>query len=214
MAKSAWFQKIKFLPLYPFFFIAYPMLALVGININEVEPNVLWRPLFILLFSTLILMFVLRFIMNDWHRAAVLLCIFIFLFFTYGHAYSYLKKIDISGFILGRHRQMLPVWLGLAALAGWWVLRKLKNPRSFTPTLNLLSIFLLIYPSFQTISYVIKREQAEKSALEAAQTQGASLPLGYAPDIYYIILDAYGRQDVLMEMFNYDNTAFLSFLEA
>jgi hypothetical protein len=93
-------------------------------------------------------------------------------------------------------------------LAGWWVLRKLKNPRSFAPTLNLVSIFLLIYPSFQTISYVIKREQAEKSALEAAQTQGASLPLGYAPDIYYIILDAYGRKDVLMEMFNYDNSSF------
>ena len=109
---------------------------------------------------------------------------------------------------------MLPVWLGLAALAGWWVLRKLNNPRSFAPTLNLVSIFLLIYPSFQTISYVIKREQAEKSALEAAQTQGASLPLGYAPDIYYIILDAYGREDVLMEMFNYDNTSFLRFLES
>ena len=127
---------------------------------------------------------------------------------------SYLKKIDISGFILGRHRQMLPLWLGVGALAGWWVMRKLRNPRSFAPTLNLVSIFLLIYPSFQTISYVIKREQAEKAALEAAQTQGASLPLGYAPDIYYIILDAYGRQDVLMEMFNYDNTSFLRFLES
>src|SRR5688572_161795 len=130
MAKSAWFQKIQFLPLYPFFFIAYPVLALVGININEVEPNVLWRPLIILLFSTLTLILVLRFIMRDWHRAAVLISVFIFLFFTYGHAYSYLKKIDISGFILGRHRQMLPLWLGVGALAGWWVMRKLRNPRS------------------------------------------------------------------------------------
>ncbi|MEO5887757.1 MAG: hypothetical protein ABIQ77_08845, partial [Anaerolineales bacterium] len=201
MAKSAWFQKTQFLPLYPFFFVAYPVLALVGININEVEPNVLWRPLITLLFSALILMLLLRFIMRDWHRAAVLLSILIFLFFTYGHAYFYLKKLDILGFVLGRHRQMLPVWLAVAALAGWWVLRKLKNPRSLAPTLNLVSIFLLIYPSFQTVSYVMKRQQAEKSARETAQTQGASLPLGYAPDIYYIILDAYGREDVLMEMF-------------
>lgn len=214
MAKPAWFQKTQLLPLYPFFFVAYPVLALVGININEVEPNVLWRPLIILLFSVFILMVVLRLIMRDWHRAAILISVFIFLFFTYGHAYSYLKKVDISGFILGRHRQMLPLWLGVGALAGWWVMRKLRNPRSLAPTLNLVSIFLLIYPSFQTISYVIKREQAEKKALEAAQTQGASSPLGYAPDIYYIILDAYGRQDVLMEMFNYDNTSFLRFLES
>ena len=61
MDKSAWFQKIQFLPLYPFFFIASPVLALVGINFNEVEPNVLWRPL-ITLFSTLVLMLALRFI--------------------------------------------------------------------------------------------------------------------------------------------------------
>src|SRR5688572_31028293 len=68
MAKSAWFQKMQFLPLYPFFFIAYPVLALVGININEVEPHVLWRPLITLLFSVSILMLVLRYFMRDWHR--------------------------------------------------------------------------------------------------------------------------------------------------
>ena len=33
------------------------------------------------------------------------------------------------------------------------------------------------------------------------------------PDIYYIILDGYGRQDALMEDYGYDNTAFLNFLE-
>jgi len=214
MAKPVWVQKIRSLPLYPFFFIAYPVLALVGINVNEVEPNVLWRPLIVLSASALILLVLFRSVLGDWHRAAILLSIFIFLFFTYGHVYFYLKKVDVSGFILGRHRQMIPLWLGTGALAAWWVMRKLKDPRAFAPPLNLIAIFLLVYPSFQTISYVIKREQAEKAALQTAQVKGASLPLGYAPDIYYIILDAYGREDVLMEMFGYDNAPFLRALES
>jgi len=152
--------------------------------------------------------------LSDWDRAAVLVFILIFLFFTYGHISLYLKRIDIDGFILGRHRQMLPLWLGVGALAAWWTIRKLRNPQNLTPVLNFVSIFLLIYPSFQIISYSVKRAETEKAALQAAQAKGATLPLGYAPDIYYIILDAYGRADVLQEMFGYDNTPFLQALES
>jgi len=200
--------------LYPLFFAAYPALALVGININEVEPAVLWRPLIILVLSAAILLIALRLIIRDWHRAALLLSTLIFLFFTYGHLYLFLKKIDIAGFIIGRHRYMVPLWLGMGALVVWWVTRRLRNPQAFTPVLNLVSIFLLIYPSFQIVSYGIKRAETEKASLQAAQSKGATLPLGYAPDIYYIILDAYGRADVLEEMFGYDNRPFLQALEA
>src|SRR5215208_7470215 len=163
MVKPALFQKIKWLPLYPLFLIAYPVLALVGININEVEPSVLWRPLILLLLGALVLLVTLWLMSKDWYRAAVALAILIFLFFTYGHVYFYLKKIEIGGFILGRHRQMVPLWMGMGIVGIWWAMGKLRNPQSFTPLLNLISIFLLIYQSFQIISYTIKREEAEKA---------------------------------------------------
>lgn len=214
MGKQSILEKIQSFPFHPILFIAYPVIALMGVNVNEAEPSLLWRPLIVLTLIAVVLLALLKFVLKDWHRAAVLLSILIFLFFLYGHAYLYLKKIDINGFIIGRHRFMLPLWIGLAALAGWWVVRVLRNPQASTPVLNLLSVFLLIYPSFQVTSYVIQKERADRAALTAAQSQGASLPLGYAPDIYYIILDAYGRQDVLMEMFEYDNSAFIDFLDS
>ena len=214
VSRSTLLQKIQAIPLHPLFFAAYPVLALVGINVNEVEPTVLWRPLLVILLGVAVSLTLFGLVSKDWHRAALLLSTFIFLFFLYGHAYGYLKKIEIAGFIPGRHRQMLPLWLAVGAFAAWWVWRKLRNPAAFTPVLNLLSIFLLIYPTFQTVSYVIQRKQAEKVALAAAQAKGATLPLGYAPDIYYIILDAYGRADVLEEMFGYDNAPFLQSLES
>jgi hypothetical protein len=207
--KSSLFQKIQLTPLYPLFFTAYPVLALVGININEVEPTVLWRPLIVLVLAVLALLVVFWLPSRDWHRGALLLSLLVFLFFTYGHAYAYLKQIEVAGQVLGRHRYMVPLWVGAGGLAAWWVMRKLHSPRSLTPVLNLVSMFLLIYPAFQTVSYVLKREATEKTALEAAQAKGATLPLGYAPDIYYIILDAYGQADLLQEMFGYDNTSFL-----
>ena len=214
MAKPSLLQRMQSVPFHPLFFAVYPALALLGININEVEPAVLWRPLLVLLLSAAVLLLLFGLFSRDWHRAALLLSIFIFLFFTYGHVYAYLKKLEIAGFVLGRHRQMLPLWLGLAALAAWWVMRKVRSAQAFTPVLNLLSVFLIVFPTFQTISYVIQREQTEKAALEAAQAKGTALPLGYAPDIYYIILDAYGRADVMQEMFGYDNAPFLQSLES
>ncbi len=175
MVKSSWFQKLQLLPLYPLLLAAYPALAFVGININEVEPSVLWRPLIVLVLSSVILLIALRLIVRDWHRAALLLSALIFLFFTYGHLYLFLKKIEVAGFIVGRHRYMVPLWLGIGALLVWWVIRKLRNPQAFTPVLNLVSIFLLIYPSFQVISYSLKRAETEKTALQAAQAKGRYL---------------------------------------
>jgi hypothetical protein len=214
MSQKTFFQRLQHFPFHPLMFAIFPALSLMGNNINEVEPSFLWRPLLGLFFAAFILLGILGMTLRDWQRPALFLTIVIFLFFTYGHVYFYLKKIGVGGLILGRHRHMLPLWIGLVVLAGWWVFRRLRNPGSLTPPLNFIAIFLLIYPSFQVVSYVIQRERAERSALAAAQAQGASLPLGYAPDVYYIILDAYGRQDVLMEMFEFDNSPFLEDLKA
>ena len=213
MNVKPFFQKLQFIPFYPLLFIAFPVLSLMGNNINEVEPSFLWRPLLGLVGIALVLFVLLRLILRDWHRAAVLLSIGIFLFFIYGHVYFYLKKVEVAGVIIGRHRHMLPVWLVLIGLAAWWVARFVRSPRSLAPILNLIGVFLLVFPTYQIVSYTVERERTEQAALESAQTKGASLPLGYAPDVYYIILDAYGRQDVLMEMFGYDNSAFIRSLE-
>lgn len=210
---KALFQKLEYIPFYPLLFVAFPVLSLMGNNINEVEPSFLWRPLLVLLLIAFVLLVILRLIFRDWHRAAVLLSIVIFLFFIYGHIYFYLKKIELGGEIIGRHRYMLPAWLGLLALAVWWVARYVHNPRSLTPILNLVAAFMLVFPTYQIVSYVVERERTERAALESAQLKGTSLPLGYAPDVYYIILDAYGRQDVLQEMFGFDNSAFVKSLQ-
>src|SRR5512144_53980 len=126
--QSTSMQKIRSFPFYPLLFIAYPVLALMGTNINEVEPVNMWRPLIVLVAIAFVLLLLLKFILKDWHRAAVLLSIFILLFFVYGHLYLYLKKIDVAGMIIGRHRLMLPVWILLGVLGAWWAIRILRNP--------------------------------------------------------------------------------------
>ena len=206
---------IKFLLLYPFFLVLYPLLALLEFNLSEVAIQVVWRPMFYVLASAVIVMILFFLLLRDWHRAAVITSILVLLFFTYGHLYTYLKTVEISGFALGRHRQLLPLWIGLALLGGWWAVRRLRNPRALTPTLNLISLVLLIYPLFQIVSYTVRDYQIRRSVSKnLEQSVYSELPLGYAPDIYYIILDAYGRADTLQTIFGYENSEFLNFLQS
>lgn len=206
--------KVKFLLFYPFLLALYPLLALLEFNIGEVTIDVVWRPMLWIFASALLLMVFFFLLLRDWHRAGIMTSILVLLFFTYGHLYSYLKTVEISGFVLGRHRQLMPFWVGLAVLGGWWSIKKLRNPQALTPTLNLISLILLVYPLYQIVSHTVRDYQIRSNVSKnLEQTVYSDLPLGYAPDIYYIILDAYGRADTLQTVFDYDNSEFLDFLK-
>jgi hypothetical protein len=204
---------IKNFPVYILLFSIFPILSLLGFNISEVEPDVLLRPLLVSTLTTLLLFLALRLLFRDWYKAALGSTIFLLLFFTYGHVYNYLKAINIGGIILGRHRLMVPVWVGLGIFSLWWIGKKVRDARKFVPTLNLVAAFLLIYPTFQVSSYIWSETNTRNQTQQAIIEASSKLPLGYAPDIYYIILDAYGRDDVLSDVYDYDNTPFLSDLE-
>ena len=208
---------MKFIKSFPWYFLLfsiYPILALLGFNISEVKPDVLFRPLLVSLVATFLLFLVLRLLFRDWYKAALGTTILLLLFFSYGHVYNYLKAISIAGIIPGRHRLMAPVWAGLGIFSLWWIWQKVRDARYLVPTLNIVSVFLLIYPMLQISSYVWSETNTRNQTRQAMVEFSSNLPAGYAPDIYYIILDAYGRDDLLRDVFKYDNTPFLSDLEA
>lgn len=199
------------IPLHPFLFAVYPVLALLAFNISEVDPVSGIRPLAVSLAVTGLLALILQSIYRDWRRAGIALSVLLILFYSYGHIYLLLKGVNLDGFYLFRHRTLLPIWLGGGFLILWQVLRRLVNLATATFALNLAGLFLLILPSFQLASFFL-----QSSATRAAAEQGTRAldlkPGDNAPDIYYIILDGYGRADVLKDEYGYDNSDFLNTL--
>jgi hypothetical protein len=192
------------------------VLALLGHNVSEVEASALWWPLAFSLLGSLAIYFLLWLVFRDWNKTALGTFAFLLLFFSYGHVYNLLKAVSIGEQVLGRHRFLIPAWLALGLLSLWWAGIKSRLFQRYIPALNLISVFLLIYPTFQIATYTISESCSRKMAAEeAAQQQAAfSSSVGYMPDVYYIILDAYGRADLLRTVFDYDNTPFLNNLEA
>lgn len=204
--KTLWLQSV---PVHSLLFAVYPVIALLAFNSTEVEFSSGLRPLLLSLLVAGFLMLVSYWIYRDWGRAALVTTLLLILFYSYGHIYILLKGIRIGEFYLFRHRTLVPLWLGLMALGIWWAARKSLNLPSVTNTLNVVGLFLLILPVTQLISFSI---QSKTSQTEDPAALNLQVP-GQPPDIYYIILDGYGRADVLKDQFGYDNSDFLNELK-
>ena len=185
-----------------------PLLVLLTSNLTEIEPHVVWRPLAFSLLFALAVFGLLRLIVRDWQKAALLASWFLMLFFTYGHVYALLKEVRLAGMLIGRHRLLFPLW-GLLLIGGsFWILRKVRDFEVWTMILNLMLLFVLVFQVAQVGFYLF--DQAT-TPLTLESDSGLKVEdADSLPDIYVIILDAYGRADALEQYYGFDNTPFLT----
>ena len=206
--KLSWLQRFA---LHPFLFALYPIITLLAFNISEVDFLSGLRPLLLSILLAGFLVFFFYWVYRDWRRTALTATIILILFFSYGHIYILLKGINLNGVYLFRHRTLIPIWFGLGALMIWWASRKSLNITSATYTLNLVGLFLLILPVIQLISFFVQSRVSQREAGNNSSTLNLEVPR-QPPDIYYIILDGYGRADILKNEYGYDNSDFLNSL--
>ena len=201
-------------PWYPVLFALFAPLALLAQNLGQVEISNGICAIIITVILAFLLLFISRLVLNDWVRAGAVSAVLTVLMVTYGHVYAAIKNYEISGIIIGRHRYLVLIWLVLAVLGLWWSVKKSFLVPTLSSSMNLAGVVLLIYPFFQVISYAFSSQGQQNQLIETHAVQTSqydiTLPDGQMPpDVYYIILDAYGRSDTLLQTLDYDNSAFL-----
>jgi len=200
-------------------FARYAPFELGAHNIGQIPLGSIYRSVILSgILGTIVLLICWVFLRN-WQVAGIVAAVIVIFFLTYGHLYNFLEDLEIGGFLIGRHRYLVAVWLGLASLSVWWAIRKSGKYSSLTSTLNLISAFLVIMPIVQLIFYEVRTTNVQNPENLENQGQGSlyqvqkptTTPLR---DVYYIILDAYGRSDILLNSLGYDNSSFPHKLEA
>jgi hypothetical protein len=207
------FKTITRIPWYVFLLAVYPVLGLFSKNVSEVQASTLWRPLLISLSGALIFLVLFRLIFRDWNRAALLVAIVSVMFFMYGHVYESLK---LTPFLLpvARHRILLPIWGVLFGIGFWLAARKKSQPVKMIAILNIVAVIAIAFPLFKLGMYYSRASQAQM-VFTPVELPTLSIPEGkIPPDIYYIILDAYGSSRVLSSLMDYDNSGLLDQLRA
>lgn len=196
---------------YPLLFGLYPTLALLSSNVDEVRLQEGWRPLVFSVVLSGLLLFALRWILKRALAASLLTSFYLLLFFSYGHLYQALDGTQILGEEIARHRYFLPAWLLFFGLGTWIILRKIRDFEAITTAAAIFAVVAVILPAAQLGWFSVRQNFGGAPSEDASSFLGTLTPpaRGNMPDVYYIILDGYARDDSLQQVFEFDNSEFV-----
>lgn len=203
------------IPFHPLLFALYAPIALLASNILQIQASDAIRSIIFFALLGVFTYLIFLVITKDWERASLYSSIVILLFITYGQVYSALNPVSIFGFAVGRHRFLVPMYIIIGGLAIWGLRKLRRNIHIIATTANIISLVLIVFPIFQLVNnYFMTIKNENSNATQVSQiSQNSTLGSDKKPDVYYIILDMYGRDDVLKDRFGYDNSEFLNELE-
>jgi hypothetical protein len=200
-----WFSK----PWYPIAISVYPLLALLSANAGQVQPSAGIRPLLVSIAFGGILFFIVWLFLRKTHKAAFLTTLLLALFFSYGHAYIFIDE----KFPKSNYTTWLAVgWIVLALLSILWATRPRLTFAASASALNTVALALLVM-SLAQINFGDDPRGAHALGLKNAAVESDLVKPQNPPDVYFFLLDSYGRADLLQQAYGFDNSEFINELE-
>jgi hypothetical protein len=191
---------------HPFLFSLFPLLALYAHNIRSipVPAGELAGPLLISLACAAGLFLAFRVAFKDPAKAGLLVSLLLLWFFSFGHVAG--QAAVLTGGLFNRSLFFATaIALGLIAFL---IVRSRRTFNGLTRLLNIVSVMLVVFNLASVGQTLARRPRVDIGKRIKVSRQATA-----RPNIYYIILDAYTRADVLEEVFSFDNSGFLAGLE-
>jgi hypothetical protein len=212
---------------HPLFFALFPPIALYAINIARFPGDQIIQSLIVLVIAGFVFFSLGWLVSRDIERSTLIASLILFFSMNYGHAYTALgsliseiweysgNEIDLGNTSLGRHIVLLIIWIALAVVIHKAITRKEQRKNTAPTFLFLVSVIAFLIP---TVRILLSWGQIRTVLAENISSGGIDVEITLdddleKPDVYYIFLDGYGREDILEEFFNYDNSYFLEELE-
>lgn len=222
------------IPFHPILLALFPVLSLYTANANQLSLGDVLPTLLIVLAITMLTWIAFFGVVRELERSAIAISLLVFLFFSYSHFLTLLSVFagffnhyqSIRMLVETKNGMLFWIILGMLAVGGCilWIMRTNRNLNLLTKLLNFLSMALVIIVLPTWASTLISQGQAQSVTIQGDsykenlehQTSFQSIrdSSKQLPDLYYIILDGYGRSDVLKEIYDLDNQEFLNSLES
>ena len=193
----------------------YPILVMIGVNLDEVILQDVFFPIFISLFISLLIYWILFKLTNNQHKAALVTISSLLFFYFYGHVfYGYISGIHWGENTIGRHRFFYPLWILLFFSSIFLILRVKKSLKSSIKFINYLTIFLVLVATAPIFVDFIFEKGNTQNNIDLAKVAKVNEIDRDMPNIYYIVLDGYASFDILNDVYYFDNSIFKESLES
>jgi len=162
-------------------------------------------PLFAVIGMAVIITGLGTLILRSFEKAALIATILAVFVFSYGHLETAITGSKETGSFL-----FLVIWAAILIICLLLAILTRRSLVSLTRILNLIGAVLICVQVAQAGYVLINNPKTNHTELNVPKISGIGAE---RPDIYYIILDGYARADILDEIFDYDNSEFVNFLQ-
>jgi len=203
------------LVIHPLLIALFPVLSLWSYNISLVSFTLVFRPALIVIGFAFITFLISVALIKDCEKAGIILSLFLALFFSYGRTFNGIRESWVGDPSVVKYFYLTLACCALFILISWSVIKTQRNLNTITRCLNVIATVLVALPLIQIGFYEITEGGFGKNAgfEEMGEAEADSVEAGWLPDVYYIILDGYARQDVLEEVYDFDDSEFIEYLE-
>jgi hypothetical protein len=206
----------KPLPLYPFLYLLCVILSPLAHNLGQLDPLQALKSLAVLWLVSALGLVVFFLLFKDWQYASYLVFLINVFFLAFG-SLDRLIQDQLSIFWRSLDEQvLLAIWACILFVLGIKKIWNRLGGRTWMVSyLNLLMGFWLIIPLAGILFGLVRQPfQSRVTAVNAQSgSEELSMDCSNTPDIYYIILDGYGRADMLSNLYQLDTQPFLNTLE-
>lgn len=176
----------------------YPILHLYDVNADEVRFADVWPSLLKAAGAAAVIWFLVWLLRREPRRAGIVASLLVALYFYY---FTY------SGWIF----QIVMV----ALAANWLIFLLYKSEsdfRAFAAALNVMSVVIVGTATWGIVSTLMNPPAIVSEIELEPLTEEQQAMVGTTPNLYFIIMDGYGGQDVLERYYRTNNDEFISFL--
>ncbi len=194
---------------HPLLFAIAPIFLLYSHNAVYVPFSDVFLPCVASVVLSVLLWSLTGIFLRDWQKSAIVSSLFVLLFLSFGYIYDAIRYFHIGEFKVGRAGYIIIAIVVLTIIVTTSLAKSRKNFQHLTRALNFVAAFLVVSSVFTAVSEVAAtKELPVEKEVHASRTALASA----LPDIYYIVLDAHGRADILEEFYEYDSSEFIGAL--
>jgi hypothetical protein len=198
--------------IHPILFAIFPILLIITSNLDEVIFKDAGFSLLIVIGITMIFWIFLNLFFKNKSKSGLLVSLGLILFFSYGHFTRFTSQIgiDVSALPFSHTTYAVPFY-GIMLIIGIFAIIKIKKRlKDVTALTNIIGVVIIVMLLPNVVSYSLENNNLDAVKNEMDYRILHEPELNEKPNIYYIILDEYTSDEILSEIYNYDNQEFLS----
>jgi len=191
-------------------FAAFPIFFIYSNNFFMISVDELVLPLILSILFSVIAWFVLKFLLKNSRKSAIIVSIFLILFFTYGHLHIAANGVIFGDFDTSKHYIFVIPFVTIFVLSTIFTIRTKRILDNVTAIGNGVAITLIIVSAVNIGIFGLENISSD-SNFNVSDIESELNP--NSPDIYYIILDGYANSKTLHKEYEFDNSDFVQNLK-